>query len=135
MPEAYIVSARRTAGGRRNGRLAGWHPADLGALVLDTLVADAGIDPAAIDDVIIGCVSQIGEQTFAFGRNIVLASSLPDNGRTLLVSHGGIIELGAIASLPEADHASWGGGLDYCEGVRLSFDGNDFVGIEILRHS
>src|SRR3546814_1853212 len=79
MPEAYIVSARRTAGGRRNGRLAGWHPADLGALVLDALVADAGVDPAAIDDVIIGCVSQVGEQTFAFGRNIVLASSLPDS--------------------------------------------------------
>ncbi|MDR7156731.1 acetyl-CoA C-acetyltransferase [Sphingobium xenophagum] len=79
MPEAYIVSARRTAGGRRNGRLAGWHPSDLGALVLDALVADAGVDPAAIDDVIIGCVSQMGEQTFAFGRNIVLASSLPDS--------------------------------------------------------
>src|SRR3546814_5786208 len=43
------------------------------------LVADAGVDPAAIDDVIIGCVSQVGEQTFAFGRNIVLASSLPDS--------------------------------------------------------
>ncbi len=79
MPEAYIVSARRTAGGRRNGRLAGWHPADLGALVLNALVADAGVDPAAIDDVIIGCVSQVGEQTFAFGRNVVLASSLPDS--------------------------------------------------------
>jgi acetyl-CoA C-acetyltransferase len=79
MPEAYIVSARRTAGGRRNGRLAGWHPADLGAAVLDALVADAGLDPAAVDDVIIGCVSQIGEQTFAFGRNVVLASSLPDS--------------------------------------------------------
>jgi acetyl-CoA C-acetyltransferase len=79
MPEAYIVSARRTAGGRRNGRLAGSHPADLGALVLDALVGDAGVDPAAIDDVIIGCVSQVGEQTFAFGRNIVLASSLPDS--------------------------------------------------------
>src|SRR5688572_15223891 len=79
MPEAYIVSARRTAAGRRNGRLAGWHPADLGAAVLNALVADAGVDPAAIDDVIIGCVSQVGEQTFAFGRNIVLASSLPDS--------------------------------------------------------
>lgn len=79
MPEAYIVSARRTAGGRRNGRLAGWHPADLGAAILDALVADAGVDPAAIDDVIIGCVSQVGEQTFAFGRNAVLASSLPDS--------------------------------------------------------
>jgi acetyl-CoA C-acetyltransferase len=79
MPEAYIVSARRTAGGRRNGRLAGWHPVDLGAAVLDALVAETGIDPAAIDDVIIGCVSQVGEQGFAFGRNIVLASSLPDS--------------------------------------------------------
>ena len=79
MPDAYIVSARRTAGGRRNGRLAGIHPADLGARVLDAIVAETGVDPAAIDDVIIGCVSQIGEQTFALGRNVVLASSLPDS--------------------------------------------------------
>ena len=79
MPQAYIVSARRTAGGRRNGRLAGEHPADLGARVLDAILAETGVDPAAIDDVIIGCVSQIGEQTFALGRNVVLASSLPDS--------------------------------------------------------
>ncbi len=79
MPEAYIVSARRTAAGRRNGRLAGWHPADLGAAVLNALVAESGVDPAAIDDVIIGCVSQVGEQTFALGRNVVLASTLPDS--------------------------------------------------------
>ncbi|TCS15321.1 acetyl-CoA C-acetyltransferase [Caulobacter sp. BK020] len=79
MPEAYIVSARRTAAGRRNGRLAGWHPADLGAVVLNALIAESGVDPAAIDDVIIGCVSQVGEQTFALGRNVVLASHLPDS--------------------------------------------------------
>lgn len=79
MPEAYIVSARRTAAGRRNGRLAGWHPADLGAAVLNALVAESRVDPAAIDDVIIGCVSQVGEQTFALGRNVVLASQLPDS--------------------------------------------------------
>jgi acetyl-CoA C-acetyltransferase len=79
VPQAYIVSARRTAGGRRNGRLAGVHPADLGARVLDAILAETGVDPAAIDDVIIGCVSQIGEQTFALGRNVVLASSLPDS--------------------------------------------------------
>lgn len=79
MPEAFIVSARRTPGGRRNGRLAGVHPADLGALVLDAVVGEAGVDPAAVDDVIIGCVSQVGEQTFALGRNVVLASSLPDS--------------------------------------------------------
>jgi acetyl-CoA C-acetyltransferase len=79
LPQAYIVSARRTAGGRRNGRLAGVHPADLGARVLDAIIAETGVDPAAIDDVIFGCVSQIGEQTFALGRNVVLASSLPDS--------------------------------------------------------
>nr|WP_314443484.1 acetyl-CoA C-acetyltransferase [uncultured Sphingomonas sp.] len=79
MPEAYIVSARRTAGGRRNGRLSGVHPADLGARVIDAILAETGVDPAAIDDVIIGCVSQVGEQTFALGRNVVLASSLPDS--------------------------------------------------------
>jgi acetyl-CoA C-acetyltransferase len=79
MPEAYLVSALRTAGGRRNGRLAGVHPADLGAAVLNALVDRTGIDPAAIDDVIIGCVSQVGEQTFALGRNVVLASRLSDS--------------------------------------------------------
>jgi acetyl-CoA C-acetyltransferase len=77
MAEAYIVEAVRTAGGRRNGRLAGVHPADLAATVLDALVARSGIDPAAVDDVILGCVTQAGEQAFAFARNAVLASRLP----------------------------------------------------------
>ncbi len=79
MPEAYIVAARRTAGGRRNGRLSSVHPADLGAAVLNAIIDQTGVDPAAIDDVIIGCVSQIGEQTFALGRNVVLASKLPQS--------------------------------------------------------
>ncbi|HEX2793268.1 MAG TPA: acetyl-CoA C-acetyltransferase [Croceicoccus sp.] len=79
MSQAYIVAAARTAGGRRKGALAGVHPADLGATVLDALVARSGIDPAVIDDVIMGCVTQAGEQSFAFGRNCVLASSLPDS--------------------------------------------------------
>jgi acetyl-CoA acetyltransferase len=52
MAEAYIVDAARTAGGRRNGKLAGWHPADLGGEVLNALVDRTGVDPAAIDDVI-----------------------------------------------------------------------------------
>ncbi len=78
MAEAYIVDALRTAGGRRNGKLAGWHPADMGGAVLDALVARSGIDPASIEDVIVGCVTQAGEQAFAFGRNVVLASSLPE---------------------------------------------------------
>jgi acetyl-CoA C-acetyltransferase len=79
MAEAYIVEAVRTAGGRRNGRLAGWHPADMAAETLNALVWRSGIDPASIDDVILGCVTQAGEQAFAFGRNAVLASKLPDS--------------------------------------------------------
>ena len=51
MAEAYIVAAARTAGGRRGGKLAGWHPADLAAQVIDALVAKSGIDPAAVEDV------------------------------------------------------------------------------------
>jgi len=79
MGTAYIVDALRTAGGRRDGALRGWHPADLGAAVLNALVERSGIDPAAIDDVIVGCVSQIGDQSCHVGRNMVLASKLPDN--------------------------------------------------------
>ncbi|MDR3389628.1 MAG: acetyl-CoA C-acetyltransferase [Rudaea sp.] len=77
MAEAYIVAAARIAGGRRNGRLAGWHPADLGAKVLDSVVGRANIAADAIDDVIMGCVTQAGEQSTHIGRHAVLASSLP----------------------------------------------------------
>lgn len=58
MAEAYIVAAKRTAGGRRNGRLAGVHPADLGAASVNAVLAYSGIDPAAVEDVIVGCVTQ-----------------------------------------------------------------------------
>jgi acetyl-CoA C-acetyltransferase len=79
MPEAFIVAAARTAGGRRNGRLAGWHPADLAAQVLDALVQRADADPALIEDVIMGCVGQAGEQSSNIARNAVLASKLPES--------------------------------------------------------
>lgn len=79
MSEAYIVAAARTAGGRRNGRLAGWHPADLAAQVLDALLDRTGADPALVEDVIMGCVSQIGEQSTNIARNAVLASRLPES--------------------------------------------------------
>jgi len=79
MTDAFIVDAVRTAGGRRDGALKDWHPVSLGAAVLDALVERTGVDPASIDDVIVGCVSQIGEQSFHVGRNMVLASSLPDS--------------------------------------------------------
>ncbi|MBU6207646.1 MAG: acetyl-CoA C-acetyltransferase [Alphaproteobacteria bacterium] len=79
MSEAYIVATARTAGGKRNGRLAGWHPVDLGAHILNAIVERSGIDPAAIDDVIMGCVTQAGEQSNQIGRNAVLASNLPQS--------------------------------------------------------
>ena len=67
MAEAYIVATARTAGGRKGGRLAGWHPADLAASVLDSLVDRTGADPAQIEDVIMGCVMQAGEQSNNIG--------------------------------------------------------------------
>ncbi|MBA3896369.1 MAG: acetyl-CoA C-acetyltransferase [Sphingomonadaceae bacterium] len=79
MTEAYIVEAVRTAGGKRGGRLAGWHPADMAGAVLDAVVDRTGIDPAAVEDVIMGCVSQGGEQGFQVGRGAVLASKLPQS--------------------------------------------------------
>ena len=79
MAQAYIVEAYRTAGGKRGGALRDWHPVDLGAAVLNRLVETSGIDPAAIEDVIVGCVGQIGEQSFHVGRNMVLASTLPQS--------------------------------------------------------
>jgi acetyl-CoA C-acetyltransferase len=63
MADAYIVEAVRTAGGRRGGKLAGSHPADMAGEVLNALVDRTGIDPAAIEDVIMGCVSAVGEST------------------------------------------------------------------------
>src|ERR1700751_1530092 len=79
MAEAYIVAAARTAGGRKGGRLAGWHPADLAATVLDALVERSGADPAQIEDVIMGCVMQAGEQSNNVARNAVLALKLPES--------------------------------------------------------
>ncbi len=79
MAEAYIVAAARTAGGKKGGRLMGWHPVDLAAQVLDALVDRAQIDPALIEDVIMGCVGQAGEQSSNVARNAVLASRLPES--------------------------------------------------------
>ena len=79
MSEAYIVSATRTAGGKREGRLFGWHPVDLAGAVLDEVVARAGLPGEAVDDVIVGCVGQVGEQGLHVARNAVLASGLPNS--------------------------------------------------------
>jgi len=79
MAEAYIVAAARTAGGRKGGRLAGWHPTDMAGAILDSLVDRTGADPALIDDVIMGCVGQAGEQAFNVARNAILSSKLPES--------------------------------------------------------
>jgi acetyl-CoA acyltransferase len=76
--EAVIVEAVRTAVGRRNGRLKDWHPVDLLAEVLSTLIQRTGIDAGLIDDVIVGCVSQVGEQSLNVGRNALLAAGFPE---------------------------------------------------------
>ena len=79
MAEAYIVAAARTAGGRKGGRLSTWHPADLAAVVVDELVDRSGAAPDQIEDVIMGCVMQAGEQSNNVARNAVMASRLPES--------------------------------------------------------
>lgn len=79
MAEAYIVAAKRTAGGRRDGRLKDWHPADLAGEVLKDVIKTAGIKPESVDDVIMGCVGQVGEQASNIARNAVLAAGLPES--------------------------------------------------------
>ena len=78
MRDAVIVEAVRTPVGKRGGGLSGVHPADLSALVLQALAARTGIDPGLVDDVVWGCVSQIGEQTFDIARTAVLSAGWPD---------------------------------------------------------
>src|SRR4051794_27425715 len=76
---AVIVDAVRTPGGKRNGRLSGWHPADLAAETLKALVQRNDLDPAQIDDVIMGCVMQVGAQAVNIGRNSVLSAGFPES--------------------------------------------------------
>ena len=78
MQNAVIVDTLRTPLGKRNGRLKDWHPVDLAGAALRELVARNGIDPTQIDDVIMGCVMQVGEQSLNIARNAVLAAGLPE---------------------------------------------------------
>jgi acetyl-CoA acyltransferase len=79
MANAVIVDALRTPGGKRGGKLKDWHPVDLAAEVLREIVARNNVDPAQIDDVIMGCVSQTGEQSVNVGRNALLAAGFPEH--------------------------------------------------------
>src|SRR5215472_10475599 len=77
--EAVIVDAVRTAVGRRNGKLKDWHPVDLAAEVLAALAARNDLDPALVEDVIMGCVMQVGEQAVNVARNATLAAGFPES--------------------------------------------------------
>ncbi len=79
MPTAVIVDAVRVPGGKRGGRLSGWHPVDLAAHVLNALAERNYLDPALVDDVILGCVTQVGEQSLNVARNAVLAAGWPES--------------------------------------------------------
>jgi len=79
MATAVIVDALRTAGGKRYGKLSGWHPADLAAEVLTALAERNGLDPAQVEDVIMGCVMQVGNQGVNVGRSAVLAAGWPES--------------------------------------------------------
>src|SRR5215207_10484718 len=79
MPDAYIVAAVRSPVGKKNGALSLAHPADLGAHVLAALIDRSGIDPALVDDVIFGCVDQIGAQSFNIARTAWLSAGLPES--------------------------------------------------------
>ncbi|MGE3361689.1 MAG: acetyl-CoA C-acyltransferase [Acidimicrobiia bacterium] len=79
MQNAVIVDVVRTPGGKRNGKLSGWHPADLAAEVLRALQQRNNLDPALVEDVIMGCVMQVGAQSLNVGRNAVLAAGWPES--------------------------------------------------------
>ena len=79
MRRAVIVDAVRTPTGKRNGLLSGWHPADLAATVLTALADRNDLDPSVVDDVIMGCVHQVGAQGLNVGRNAVLAAGWPES--------------------------------------------------------
>lgn len=78
-----------------------------------------------------GAAAAYSRKQAEFLRSVVAA--LSEGGAALVVSHGGILEAGAVGCLPDADHIRWGRYCSWCEGVRLAFDGGEFVSIEILR--
>ncbi|MGI9609157.1 MAG: thiolase family protein [Acidimicrobiia bacterium] len=79
MPDAVIIDAVRSPMGKRNGQLSGWHPADLAAEVLKALADRNNLNPAVVDDVIMGCVMQVGAQGLNVGRNAVLTAGWPES--------------------------------------------------------
>jgi acetyl-CoA acyltransferase len=134
MAEAVVLAAARTPGGRRGGALSAVHPVDLAAHVLNAVVERAGIGPDAVDDVMLGCVSQVGEQSWNVGRNAVLAAGWPESvpGTTIdrqcgsgqqalsmaaasvLAGHADVVVAGGVESMSRVPMgSSVGDGLPY----------------------
>jgi acetyl-CoA acyltransferase len=159
MSDAVIVEAVRTPVGRRNGGLSGIHPADLSAHVLRSLAERSGVDPAVVDDVIWGCVGQVGEQTFDIGRTAVLSAGWPDTipGVTvdrqcgssqqsvhfaaagLIAGHYDVVVAGGVESMSRVPMGSslgpGGPGAPFGDGFNGRYDGvvpNQGIGAEMI---
>ena len=156
MRDAVIVEAVRTPVGKRNGGLSGVHPTELSAHVLKSLVSRAGVDPVLVDDVIWGCVSQVGEQTYDIARNAVLSAGWPESvpGTTvdrqcgssqqavhfaaagLVAGHYDVVVAGGVESMSRVPMGSSTQGQDPLGQVyRDRYDGvspNQGVGAELI---
>jgi acetyl-CoA acyltransferase len=154
--DAVIVEAVRTPVGKRNGGLSGVHPVDLSAVVLKALAERSGIDPAVVDDVIWGCVGQVGEQSLNVARNSVLGAGWPESvpgtsvdrqcGSSQQAVHfaaGGVVSgqydvvvAGGVESMSRVPMGSSAGGAwPFGEGFRERYDGqvpNQGVGAEMI---
>ena len=134
--EAVIVEAVRTPIGRRKGKMKGWHPVDLGAVVLKEIVKRTGIDPVEIEDVYFGCVSQVGEQALNIGRNVVLAAGWPIDVPAISVdrqcgSSLTTVNLAAMAVMSGVHDCILAGGVESMDripmGMNISVGGNPFT--------
>ncbi len=162
MSDAYIIGAVRCAGGRKNGRLSKVHPIDLGAKVVDALVEKTGVEVDAIDDLIWGCVSQVGAQSGNLGRNVCLSSVLGEKvpgttvdrqcgsgqqaihfaAQAVMSGTQDIVIAGGAESMSQVpigasiiDGAKAGHGTPYGEAIMQRYPGvqfNQFAGAEML---
>ncbi|MEH1124032.1 acetyl-CoA C-acyltransferase [Micromonospora sp. CPCC 206061] len=156
MRDAVIVGAVRTPVGRRKGGLAGIHPVDLSAHVLQALAERGGLDPADVDDVVWGCVSQVGEQSWNVGRNAVLGAGWPESvpgttldrqcgssqqalhfaAATVLAGHADLVVAGGVESMTRVPMGSSAAGAwPFGEGIRERYGDQGFsqgVGAEML---
>src|SRR5438046_6210626 len=124
--KAVIVEAVRTSVGRSGGRLKDCHPVDLLAQTLSALVQRSTIDPGVVEDVIVGCVSQVGEQSLNVGRNAVLAAGFPETvpGTTVDRQCGSsqqAIHFAAQGVLSGAYDIAIAGGVDSMRRVRMGW--------------